>query len=305
MGTDVGCPNLPQMSQRRSLRHDRKSDDSHLTCFQFVLRYELDTLLTTISLQPDIVRKSRLRHLMQLIFTRIWANFTIIGITICAFTVDRIGRVLALKSGWIGDLLAMIGVVVSLAKFEQTGSRASAIAALPFCIFILLWMPPLWMPRPSELLKPKAWQINELTGPIVFTLPRFSQTTCAEKECQSPLEHSSLCWSSNWTVHRLRSPTLAGGKTSTQTSFPSTEVDEFARIILIYLCCLAAFIPFLWVICPETKGKSLEEISIIFGDRHVHIALEGPEVPEETVQVSEKQVHLHVSQEHEHIERLI
>lgn len=69
---------------------------------------------------------------MQLIFTGVWAIFTIIGNTICAFTVDRMGRVLALKLGWIGDLLAMIGIVVSLANFEKTGSHASAISAIFF-----------------------------------------------------------------------------------------------------------------------------------------------------------------------------
>lgn len=69
---------------------------------------------------------------MQLIFTGVWAIFTIIGNTICAFTVDKMGRVLALKIGWIGDACAMIGMVVSLAMFAKDGSRASAIAAIFF-----------------------------------------------------------------------------------------------------------------------------------------------------------------------------
>ena len=68
----------------------------------------------------------------QLMFTGIWANFTIIGNTICAFTVDRMGRVLALKIGWIGDACAMIGMVVSLAMFEKSGSHSAAIAAIFF-----------------------------------------------------------------------------------------------------------------------------------------------------------------------------
>lgn len=69
---------------------------------------------------------------MQLLLTGVWANITIIGNTICAFTVDKLGRVLNLKLGWTGDLLAMIGIVVSLARFEATGSRGSAIAAVAF-----------------------------------------------------------------------------------------------------------------------------------------------------------------------------
>lgn len=69
---------------------------------------------------------------MQLVLTGVWANVTIIGNTICAFTVDRMGRVLALKLGWTGDLCAMLGIVVSLARFDATGSRAAAVSAVVF-----------------------------------------------------------------------------------------------------------------------------------------------------------------------------
>lgn len=49
-----------------------------------------------------------------------------------AFTIDRIGRVKALKIGWIGDILALIGEIVSLSKFETSGSRPTAIASVFF-----------------------------------------------------------------------------------------------------------------------------------------------------------------------------
>jgi hypothetical protein len=68
----------------------------------------------------------------QLLFTGIWSNITIVGNTICAFTVDRFGRVLNLKLGWIGDLIAMIGIIVSIATFEKTGSSAAAHAGIFF-----------------------------------------------------------------------------------------------------------------------------------------------------------------------------
>ncbi|KPI40787.1 uncharacterized protein AB675_10704 [Cyphellophora attinorum] len=56
---------------------------------------------------------------------------------------------------------------------------------------------------------------------------------------------------------------------------PTALADIGWRLLLIYLCLLLVFIPFIWFICPETKGKSLEEIGIIFGDRHVRVALDG------------------------------
>lgn len=59
------------------------------------------------------------------------------------------------------------------------------------------------------------------------------------------------------------------------------------------MCCLAPCIPLLWFI-PETKGKSLEEIGLIFGDRHIHVAMAGNE---EDLQLHDKQVAPSVVQE--------
>lgn len=56
-------------------------------------------------------------------------------------------------------------------------------------------------------------------------------------------------------------------------------MTDLFRVILIYACCLVVCIPFLWFI-PETKGKSLEEVGLIFGDRHVHVALAASETSE-------------------------
>jgi hypothetical protein len=42
------------------------------------------------------------------------------------------GRTLALKIGWIGNALALIGIVVSLAMFEKTASRSAAISTIFF-----------------------------------------------------------------------------------------------------------------------------------------------------------------------------
>ncbi|KAK5027626.1 hypothetical protein LTR13_009559 [Exophiala sideris] len=74
------------------------------------------------------------------------------------------------------------------------------------------------------------------------------------------------------------------------------------RLILIYLCCLAICIPILFVFCPETKGKSLEEIGVIFGDRHLHISLTSAETLQGTVHSSDKHNFPHAEDAHEHVE---
>lgn len=61
-----------------------------------------------------------------------YATIALAGNFFNAFTIDHIGRVKALKIGWIGDLLSLIGECVSLSMFEKTGSRSTAIASVFF-----------------------------------------------------------------------------------------------------------------------------------------------------------------------------
>lgn len=72
--------------------------------------------------------------------------------------------------------------------------------------------------------------------------------------------------------------------------------------MLIYLCCLAVCIPFLFFVCPETKGKSLEEIGVIFGDRHIHVALGGEEVSNIAAEFKDKQAIPPAVEEQEHLD---
>ena len=91
-------------------------------------------------------------------------------------------------------------------------------------------------------------------------------------------------------MHQLHLRTLDGSEYGMKNL--NTALNDY-RLILIYACCLAVFIPFLWFFCPETKGTSLEEIGVIFGDRHVRTTLmEGlsNDIGSEEVQHHEKGV---------------
>lgn len=69
------------------------------------------------------------------------------------------------------------------------------------------------------------------------------------------------------------------------------DANDSNRLLIVYLAVLVAITPLLWFILPETKGKSLEEIGLIFGDRHTRINLEDTATPpvEEETGTSEKQ----------------
>lgn len=68
----------------------------------------------------------------QLLFSGCYATLALCGNFFNAFTIDYIGRVNALKIGWCGDAIALIGECVSLSTFERTGSHSSAIASVFF-----------------------------------------------------------------------------------------------------------------------------------------------------------------------------
>jgi hypothetical protein len=72
---------------------------------------------------------------MQLVLNGVWSTVAVLGNALCAFTIDRLGRVLALKLGWITSGIGVIGICASLAVFGNTGSRSAAITG----VFFLYW----------------------------------------------------------------------------------------------------------------------------------------------------------------------
>lgn len=69
---------------------------------------------------------------MQLLFSGCYASLALCGNFFNAFTIDYVGRVNALKIGWIGDAIALIGECAALSTFERTGSHAAAVASVFF-----------------------------------------------------------------------------------------------------------------------------------------------------------------------------
>jgi hypothetical protein len=78
-----------------------------------------------------------------------------------------------------------------------------------------------------------------------------------------------------------------------------TQSLLYYRLLLIYLCLLVVFIPFIWLICPETKGKSLEEVGVVFGDRHVRVTLDGQQASADDQKVFGEEVERGVHETHD------
>lgn len=81
---------------------------------------------------PELYKTLGFGTTKQLLLGGIYATIALIGNFFNALTIDHIGRVKALKIGWIGDLLSLIGECVSLSIFERSKSRSAAIASVFF-----------------------------------------------------------------------------------------------------------------------------------------------------------------------------
>ncbi|KAL1981874.1 hypothetical protein VTN96DRAFT_2061 [Rasamsonia emersonii] len=69
---------------------------------------------------------------IQLLFSGCYASLALCGNCFNALTIDYIGRVNALRCGWIGDAVALIGECISLSIFQRTGSHSAAVASVFF-----------------------------------------------------------------------------------------------------------------------------------------------------------------------------
>lgn len=74
----------------------------------------------------------------QLLFAAGYSTVSFAGNFLNGMTLDRVGRVTALRIGWVGCALGLIGICASLASFANTGSQAAAIATIVFLYLHIL-----------------------------------------------------------------------------------------------------------------------------------------------------------------------
>lgn len=92
----------------------------------------LSPILITLDYGPQLYAALKFDTTKQLLLGGAYATLALCGNFFNAFTIDRVGRVKALKIGWTGDLFALIGECVSLSLFERKNSQSAAIASVFF-----------------------------------------------------------------------------------------------------------------------------------------------------------------------------
>ncbi|KAL1967007.1 hypothetical protein VTN77DRAFT_3531 [Rasamsonia byssochlamydoides] len=175
---------------------------------------------------------------IQLLFSGCYASLALCGNSFNALTIDYIGRVNALRCGWIGDAVALIGECISLSIFERTRSHSAAIASV-FFLFLHIAL--------------FAFNIDVTT--YVYTSEIFPNHIRAKG-----MSVSIVGYFSSLIIYLQVAP----------TAFASIGW----KFYLVFLIALFFFILPLFFYFPETKGLSLEEVARLFDDEVTTIRLD-------------------------------
>lgn len=134
MERDDRPPILQKASDHRLHRHVCLADDGHDRYSECVYPRKLlhHTDPSPSDYGPELYSALGYDTEKQLIFSAGYATLALCGNCFNALTIDYVGRVNALRTGWIGDLISLIGVCISVSTFERTGSTAAAKASVTF-----------------------------------------------------------------------------------------------------------------------------------------------------------------------------
>ncbi|ERS97293.1 Sugar transporter family protein [Sporothrix schenckii 1099-18] len=208
----------------------------------FVVLFGAQTTGTTViaNYGPQLYSTLGFDSTLQLLLNAIYATIALVGNFFNAFTLDHVGRVKALKMGWLGDLACLVGECIALSVYERTASRPAAVACVVFLFAHIFCF---------------AFNIDVTT--YVYTSEIFP----------NHIRSKGMAWSISAYFAAL----------IVYLQVAPTAFNTIGwKFYLVFILALAAFITPLFFYCPETKGLSLEEIGRLFGDEATDIALDGP-----------------------------
>ncbi|CAK7210027.1 hypothetical protein SCUCBS95973_000653 [Sporothrix curviconia] len=211
----------------------------------FIVLFGAQTTGTTViaNYGPSLYSTLGFGSTLQLLLSAVYATIALCGNFFNALTVDHIGRVTALKIGWIGDLCSLIGECVALSVFQRTGARSAAVACVVFLFTHIFCF---------------AFNIDVRSSPCsVYTSEIFP----------NHIRSKGMAWSiSSYFAALIIYLQVA----------PTAFATIGWKFYLVFVVALSVFITPLFFYCPESKGLSLEEIGRLFGDESTDIALDGP-----------------------------
>ncbi|KAK4942906.1 hypothetical protein LTR10_017482 [Elasticomyces elasticus] len=198
---------------------------------------------------------------MPLLLSSLWVTSTFPGNIFCAFFVERFGRRKFMLIGLSGILVSLVCEVALQAEFLGTTNKAGQNAAI---FFIFLFITPFW---------------------------------------STFMDASQFLYVSEIFPTHIRSQGMAVGMAGLYLADVVLLVagpiafDKISwRFFFVLICPTACHIVFVYFMCPETKGRSLEDINAQFGEQvavHWYGATEAEKAELEQAAIQDEQAETH------------
>lgn len=167
---------------------------------------------------------------IPLLLNACWTSFTLIGNTWTAVYVDRYGRRLFLLIGAVGCLVSVIFLCALTAQYFGTSYMPGLKAGVFFCFFFIFWWC-FFMDATQYIYVAEIFPNHLRSQGVAFGIGVFylsSEVTLVA----APIALNSIGW----------------------------------KFYLVLIFPSALYIVLLYLLFPETKGRTLEEIGTLFGD---------------------------------------
>ncbi|KAM5368011.1 hypothetical protein ACJZ2D_009725 [Fusarium nematophilum] len=170
---------------------------------------------------------------MQLIMSGVLNIIQLVGVFSSLWTLDRFGRKTMLLAGSVLTLLPLVIISVMVGLFSDSwpSYRGEGWASVALLLFYMLAFGGSWSPIP--------WAVPAEVFPSSLRAKGVSISTCSN-------------WINNFIIGLITPPLV--------------KSTGFGAYVFFAAFCLLSF-AFVWFFVPETKGKTLEEMDTVFGDR--------------------------------------
>jgi hypothetical protein len=170
---------------------------------------------------------------IPLLLNALWTSFTIVGNTWTALYIDRFGRRTFLLIGSIGCVVSVIFLCALTAQYLGTDNVAGLRAAVFFVFFYIVWWC-FFVDATQYVYLAEIFPNHLRSQGVAFGLSAFylaSEVTLVG----APVALNAIGW----------------------------------KFYLVLICPSIVYIVLIYLMFPETKGRTLEEIGSLFGDTHI------------------------------------
>ncbi|KAJ4223429.1 hypothetical protein NW759_006063 [Fusarium solani] len=170
---------------------------------------------------------------MQLIMSGVLNIIQLVGVFTSLWTLDRFGRKTILLIGSVLTVIPLVIIAVTVGLFSDSWPthRAEGWTSVAFLLFYMLIFGGSWAPTP--------WAVPAEVFPSSLRAKGVAISTCSN-------------WINNFIIGLITPPLV--------------QATGFGAYVFFAVFGLLSF-AFVWFCVPETRGKTLEEMDTVFGDR--------------------------------------